>query len=118
MMRPTNDAPVVYQCVKAIDFRAGMHTLSVLVEGQLALDPFSKHLFAFRNRRRTSIKALYWENNGFCLWQKKLEAERFHWPKSEDGEANSIRNGPAISLLRSDWLPAGQETELEALCKA
>jgi transposase len=86
MMRPANELPIVYLCAKAIDFRAGMHSLSVLVEGQLGLDPFSKRLFVFRNRRCTSVKVLYWENNGFCLWQKKLEAERFHWPKTEQGE--------------------------------
>jgi transposase len=61
-----------------------MHRLSVLVESQLGLDPFSKHLFVFRNRRRTSVKVIYWEKNGVCLWQKKLESERFHWPKADD----------------------------------
>jgi hypothetical protein len=43
-MRLANDLPVVYTCAKAIDFRAGMHSLSVRVEDQLALEPFSKHL--------------------------------------------------------------------------
>ncbi len=25
----------------------------------------------------------YWERNGFCLWQKRLEKHRFTWPESE-----------------------------------
>ena len=49
---------------------------------RLKLDPFSAQLFAFRNRRATAVKVLYWERNGFCLWQKRLEKERFHWPRS------------------------------------
>lgn len=26
------------------------------------------------------MKCLTWERNGFCLWHKPLEAERFQWP--------------------------------------
>jgi transposase len=48
----------------------------------MQLDPYSGHLFAFSNRRRTVIKVLYWDRNGFCLWQKRLERERFRWPET------------------------------------
>ncbi|MCP4127992.1 MAG: IS66 family insertion sequence element accessory protein TnpB, partial [Gammaproteobacteria bacterium] len=47
-----------------------------LVEAELAQDPFLERLFVFINRMGTSIKILYWERNGFCLWQKRLEQER------------------------------------------
>ena len=60
--------------------RKSMDALSALVSGQLSLDPFSGHLFAFRNRRRNLVKVLYWDRNGFCLWQKRLEKDRFRWP--------------------------------------
>ena len=66
------------------DMRKAINTLSILVEGTLRRDPFSGHLFVFCNRRRTLIKILYWDRNGFCLWQKRLEKHRFHWPEDEN----------------------------------
>ena len=77
MRRPSNDLPLVYVCRDVVDFRKGIKSLSVLVEGTLALDPFSEHLFVFCNRKRDKIKVLYWERNGFCMWQKCLEKARF-----------------------------------------
>ena len=70
MRRPPNDLPVVYVCRDVVDFRKGIQSLSVLVEATLELDPFSEHLFVFCNRKRDKVKVLYWERNGFCMWQK------------------------------------------------
>lgn len=98
MMRPSPDLPVVYLCREAVDFRKGLQALAVLVESQLKLDPFSAQLFAFRNRRATAVKVLYWERNGFCLWQKRLEKERFHWPRSSP-EAVVTINGQELNWL-------------------
>ncbi len=81
MMRPANDIPAVYLCREPIDFRCGINALAVLVEGTLCMDPFAEQLYVFCNRRRNQIKMLYWERNGFCLWQKRLEKSRFHWPR-------------------------------------
>jgi len=64
------------------DMRKAINGLSLLVEGEMELDPFSGHLFVFCNRSRTIVKILYWDRNGFCLWQKRLEKQRFQWPKN------------------------------------
>ena len=97
MMRPANDLPVVYLCRDAVDFRKGINGLAILVEETLQLDPFSEHLFVFCNRRRNRIKILYWERNGFCLWQKRLERDRFAWPR--DDEALVTLTGKQLNWL-------------------
>ena len=74
----------VFLAAGATDLRRSIDGLAILVAGQLELDPLSGHLFAFCNRRRTIVKVLYWDRNGFCLWQKRLERENFDWPRPED----------------------------------
>ena len=73
----------VYLALGHTDMRKSINGLSILVETQLQMDPFSGHLFVFCNRRRQIIKILYWDRNGFALWQKRLEKHRFSWPQSE-----------------------------------
>ncbi len=85
MIRP-DDAIRVHLCRDVVDFRKQMRGLSVLVQEVLELDPFGAHLFAFCNRRRNHVKLLLWERNGFVLWQKKLERDRFAWPRMIDVE--------------------------------
>jgi transposase len=50
---------------------------------QLNDDPLSGHLFVFCNRNQNIVKILYWGRNGFCLWHKRLEKDRFQWPRSK-----------------------------------
>lgn len=81
-MIPLSSTTRVYLALGATDMRKAIDGLSILVEGSMDLDPFSGHLFVFCNRSRTNLKILYWERNGFCLWQKRLEKHRFKWPEN------------------------------------
>jgi transposase len=73
----------------ATDMRKQQAGLSVVVQNLLNDDPFSGRFYLFCNRKRNLLKILYWENNGFCLWQKRLEKDTFPWPKN-GGEAREI----------------------------
>jgi transposase len=73
----------VYIAVGATDMRKSINGLSLLVEAQFELDLFTGNIFVFCNRRQDIVKMLYWSENGFCLWMKRLEKETFKWPKSE-----------------------------------
>lgn len=81
MMRPAATVPKVYLCIAPVDFRKSIAGLSLIVEQSLQLNPFETALFVFVNSRRDKIKILYWEKNGFCLWYKSLQKERFKWPR-------------------------------------
>lgn len=72
-----------YIATGVTDMRKSINGLSILVADQLDLNPLSGHLFAFCNRKRDIIKILYWDRNGFCLWHKRLEKDRFQWPETE-----------------------------------
>ena len=71
----------VYLGLGATDMRKSIDSLSVLVSEHLNQNPFSGHFFVFCNRGRTILKILYWDRNGFCLWHKRLEKDKFRWPE-------------------------------------
>jgi transposase len=96
MFSPANSAQV-YIAIGATDMRKSINGLSILVADQLELDPLTGHLFAFCNRRRDIVKILYWDRNGFCLWHKRLEQDRFQWPETE-GDVLNI-HGHELSWL-------------------
>ncbi|WP_409013684.1 IS66 family insertion sequence element accessory protein TnpB [Dyadobacter sp. CY312] len=52
-----------------------------LVSTELGRNPTSGEVFVFLNRPRSHIKLLHWENGGFVLYYKRLEKERFLYPK-------------------------------------
>lgn len=77
MMRPNARVQKVYLYPKPVDLRKSINGLATLVQLDLQVELFAPVLFVFLNRARTQVKILYWERNGFCLWLKRLEAERF-----------------------------------------
>ncbi|CAI3797072.1 hypothetical protein GLGCALEP_01710 [Pseudomonas sp. MM221] len=77
MMHPDSKVGRVYLYPKPVDFRKSIDGLTVLVELEIKVAVFDPVLFVFLNKARNRIKVLYRERNGFSLWLKRLEAERF-----------------------------------------
>jgi len=74
----------VFLALGATDMRRGINGLSLMVETLIEGRVFSGDLFVFANRAQTTVKILYWAESGFCLWQKRLERDRFFWPRDEE----------------------------------
>jgi transposase len=74
----------VYLHRDAVDFRKSINGLVALVEGALGLDPYAEAIYVFRNGRRDRIKLLCWDRSGFWLLLKRLEEDRFVWPREAE----------------------------------
>lgn len=77
MNRPDAKVEKVYLYPKPVDFQKSIDGLLALVELDIKVAVFDPVLFVFLNKSRNRVKILYWERNGFCLWLKRLESERF-----------------------------------------
>lgn len=75
----------VYLYLPPCDMRKSINTLAILVSDTLKQNPSSGHLFLFRSRYQDKMKALYFSDNCFSLWYRKLEKGKFIFPKGEDG---------------------------------
>ena len=65
----------------------------------LNTDPFSGAVFILTNRRRTAIKALTYDGQGFWVCHKRLSSGQFRfWP--EDGVAKTLQAHELQVLLR------------------
>ncbi len=100
-MHPGSRIEAVYLCREPVDFRKSIGGLSALIEQSLEMNPFGGSLHVFINSRRDKIKALYWHRNGFCLWYKRLERERFAWPTGCAGPTQTV------TLQELEWLLEG-----------
>lgn len=102
---PLPENPCVYIAVQPIDFRLGINGLCLLIKQRLNYDAVEATLFLFTNRRRNRVKLLYWHRNGFCLWMKQLEEDRFYWPKSAaHADTASV---VSLTLQQLEWLLEG-----------
>jgi transposase len=87
---------------QACDLRRSFDRLSGMVQEQLGQDPLSGDLFVFINRRRTMLKALYWDQDGYALWQKRLERGRFPLPVGEHSQLQRVELVHMLEGVRVD----------------
>jgi transposase len=86
----------IYLCIAPIDFRKGIDGLSGVCRNILAKDPFCGSMFIFRNKRKTTLKILVYDGQGFWLFVKRLSSGRFDWwPNPKDEKTSSINITPA-----------------------
>jgi transposase len=67
--------------VEPIDIRRSFNGLSTAVREVLKDDPFSGHVFIFRNKRSDMLKLIWWSSGGFPILYKRLERCTIHLPR-------------------------------------
>lgn len=88
------------------DFRKGIDGLMRLAREELVSDPFSGCVLVFRNRRRTAVKILAYDGQGFWLCMKRLSEGKFkHWPDGA-GTASTQLAAHELAVLLSGGDPA------------
>lgn len=69
----------LFLCQQPVSMRKSFEGLSALVEHLFPEKLLSGALFIFLNRRKDHMKVLFWDNDGFVIWFKRLEKGFFVW---------------------------------------
>lgn len=99
--------------VEPVDFRKGIDGLAAVCRQRLAAEPMSGVLFVFINRRRSALKVLLYDGQGFWLLQKRLSKGRFQWWPSEKGALTCPLSAQQLPILL--WNGDPQQTSMAAL---
>ncbi len=88
----------IFVALEPVDMRKSYNGLQAAVETVLSQDVLSGHLFLFTNRRKTRVKAIYWDGSGLVVYAKRLERGRFGWPAGH-GTSRTLRPEELTLLL-------------------
>jgi len=92
----------IHLALGATDMRKSFDGLALLVQETLKLNPFGGHIFIFRGRRADRVKILFYDQNGMCVFAKRLDRGRFTWPSTQpspDGTASITLTPAQLSML-------------------
>lgn len=75
--------------------RKSFDGLMDIIRDNFQMEPFSNVVFLFCRRKKNTMKALYFDRDGFVFLQKRLDNGKFQWPRN----ASEVR-----SLTRQEFL--------------
>ncbi len=81
------------------DMRKGFDGLSGIIKSQMALNALTGAVFIFLNKRRTHIKLLLWEGDGFAVYYKRLEKGTYELPVSTGGAATMAMDARQLQFI-------------------
>ena len=104
----------IFICLDPKDMRKSFDTLAQVVRDHFGRDTWSGAWFIFRGKARDRLKILYWDRDGYAIWQKRLEVGTFQFP------ANSV-NQSCLEIQSTDlalilqWYRSGFGAAAEAV---
>jgi len=102
-LKQPGPATQIWIAAGVTDMRRGLPGLAAQVQAVLKEKPYSGHVFAFRGRRGDTVKLLWFDGDGLCLFQKRLERGRFVWPQATAGTVSLSRAQLSMLLEGIDW---------------
>jgi transposase len=73
----------IFLARQPISMHHSFDALAAAVQAQLGQDPLAGHLFVFLNKRRTHLKILFFERDGYCILYRRLERGTFQLPTTD-----------------------------------
>lgn len=70
---------------KPVDLRKGFDGLAALIESSFPGELTGGAAFVFFNTRKTLVKIMQWDGDGFSIWYKRLEKGTFAGAFSRSG---------------------------------
>ena len=89
----------IWLCTGPTDMRRGFDRLAEQAQHVTQQHPQSGHLFVFRSRRGDRLKTLYWDEDGYVLWYKRLEVGTFKLPKLAAEQASVELKASELAML-------------------
>jgi transposase len=83
----------IFVCTLPTDMRKSFDSLAALVQTHLNQDALSGDLFVFRSRQGDRLKLLYWDEDGYAIWYKRLEEGCFALPAADGQRAAAGAHG-------------------------
>jgi transposase len=77
----------IFLCTLPTDMRKSFDSLAGIVQKHLGQDPLAGDLFVFRSKRGDRLKLLWWDDDGYAIWYKRLEEGSFTLPAANDQRA-------------------------------
>ncbi len=94
------DAGEIYLHRHPVDFRKAINGLVAIIESDMSLSPYQDAIFVFCNRSRDKLKVIHFDQTGFVLWYKRLEAAKYAWPRRWDSDVIALSNEQLQWLLQ------------------
>lgn len=103
----------IFVYTQPVDFRKGIDGLAAVCRNKLDQDPYQGAVFVFRNQKRSSIRVLAYDGQGFWLCTKRLSKGKFQWwPEEPVVDVRQIQtllwNGnPNLAKFSKSWRNVG-----------
>ena len=102
----------IYVAYGVTDFRKQISSLCGMIRNEYNMNPYNKSAYIFCNKKRSSIRVLCYDKNGFVLAQKTLldtEKMKFQWPRN----SKELKN---ITKKQLNWLLSGLKATTVSVC--
>lgn len=114
----------IYLVTGRTDMRKSFDGLMAVIRDNFQMYPFSNAVFLFCGRKKNTMKALYFDRDGFVLLQKRLDNGKFQWPRNASEvrpltrqEFRWLMEGLSIDQPESDTACERQGLLICAICR-